>query len=133
MLKQKLILQLFNTTCGNCKNHTAPPLCKNAPHPLETGNYQLYLQFLGQFRAISRLKIVDNMRFWLRNNYDKYTYRNHRIKNHLYNPFSVFQYSKTYHQKWGDNVRIISKRNTSGVFGMVPGCPNFYKLCSESI
>ena len=42
MLKQKLILQLFNTTCGNGKNHTAPPSRKNAPHPLETTGHTSY-------------------------------------------------------------------------------------------
>ena len=107
--------------------------CKTSHNPLETGHYQLTLQFLGQFRAIFGQKWGDNVGFWLCNNYDKYTYRNHRIKNHLYNRFSVFEDSKTYHQKRGDNVLIIMKTYTKGIFSMIKQCQNFNKFRSKSI
>ena len=102
-------------------------------YPLETGNYQLSLQFLGLFLAILGLKVIDNKSLWLRNNYDNCSYRNHRIKNHLYNRFSVFEDSKTYHQKRGDNVLIIMKTYTKGIFSMIKQCQNFNKFRSKSI
>ena len=147
MLKQKLILQLFNTTCGNGKNHTAPPSRKSAPHPFKTCHIELFdielfdiklllrvLSLLKTWQNSPNLGAIagDNMRSRLRYGHAKCSYRNHRIKYVIYNRFSVFEGWFYYPPKRGDNVLIIIKTYTKAIFNMVSGRHNIYKLRSES-
>jgi len=87
-------------------------------------NDSLNLHFLGQFRAILGAKKVDNMRLWLRQDYHKYSYRNHRIKNIVLDRFRAIEGCFDYSQKW-----LITRGTISGTYtNAFLGCKKFDKL-----
>ena len=147
---------IFILTGKKNNNHTAPFPPKPAPHALKSFDIELFhvelllksftmvnkkyqllrvlsLLNLGQFQAFLGAKSGKNNALWLRNSYYKYTYRNHRIKNHLYNQIRIIQGWFYYIKNQVDRNRFIIKTYTKGIFSMIKGCHNFYKLCSGSI
>ena len=109
-LKTSKVENLFILTGKKNKKDTALLVPGHVPHPFKTCHIELYyielllrvLSLLksGQFRAVLGAIAGDNMRSRLRYGHAKCSYRNHRIKNVIYNRFSVFQGTKMYHQNW---------------------------------
>lgn len=128
-----------------CGKHTAPLPPKIAPHAFESFDIELFhivllsikswllsLLNLGQSWPWEGVKSGDNKRFMVANNYDKYTYRNHRIKNIILDQFRAFQGWFYYIKNLVGTNQFIIKTYTKATFYHAKGCPNIYKFLPET-
>ena len=102
-------------------------------YPFKTGQTSYLYTFRGNLGHGKGLKMDKISVFWCSMVSVIFYYRNHEIKNVVYNRFRAIEGGFNYLLNCGDIGQSISKHNTNNTFNMYSACQNFYKLRSGLI